>query len=270
VISVFEELSEDDLYAILKNPNNPVIVSKKLDFKAYDIWVKFEDRALRALARLAYEEQTGARGLVSAVEKVLLKLEKKLPSTDIKKLAVTEEVVKDPEGMLQEIISTPDDPRWTQLYEKLVQDEKESVKQYVKDNQTVLAGISEIPLTPSRIDLIADVYAMSACGINAVMSKIGTYYDQIKKVEAYFFKTHDLNINLDEDAVDVVILEMFSSPTALGDFYKELTTKFEYGFKLIRDKVGQNTFVITKEAMENPEEFFNNLVKKIYTGTSKS
>ena len=270
VISVFEELSEDDLYAILKNPNNPVIVSKKLDFKAYDIWVKFEDRALRALARLAYEEQTGARGLVSAVEKVLLKLEKKLPSTDIKKLAVTEEVVKDPEGMLQEIISTPDDPRWTQLYEKLVQDEKESVKQYVKDNQTVLAGISKIPLTPSRIDLIADVYAMSACGINAVMSKIGTYYDQIKKVEAYFFKTHDLNINLDEDAVDVVILEMFSSPTALGDFYKELTTKFEYGFKLIRDKVGQNTFVITKEAMENPEEFFNNLVKKIYTGTSKS
>ena len=270
VISVFEELSEDDLYAILKNPNNPVMVSKKLDFKAYDISAKFEDRALRALAHLAYGEQTGARGLVSAMEKVLLKLEKKLPSTDIEKLPVTEEVVKDPEGMLQKIISAPDDPRWTQLYEKLDQDEKESVKQYVKDNQAVLAGISEIALTPSRIDLIADLYAMSACSINAVMSKIGTYYDQVKKVEAYFYKTHDLNINLDEDAIDVVILEMFSSPTALGDFYKQLTTKFEYGFKLIRDRVGQNTFVITKEAMENPEEFFNNLVKKIYTGTSES
>ncbi len=270
VISVFEQLSEDDLYAILKNPNNPVTVSKKLDFNAYDISAKFEDRALRALAHLAYGEQTGARGLVSAIEKVLLKLEKKLPSTDIKKLPVTEEVVKDPEGMLQEIISAPDDPRWTQLYEKLVQDEKESVKQYVKDNQAVLADISEIALTPSRIDLIADLYAMSACGINAVMSKIGTYYDQIKKVEAYFYKTHDLNINLDEDAIDVVILEMLSSPTALGDFYKQLTTKFEYGFKLIRDRVGQNTFVITKEAMENPEKFFDNLVKKIYSETPES
>jgi hypothetical protein len=80
-------------------------------------------------------------------------------------------------------------------------------------------------------------------------------------------KTHDLNVSLDEDAIDVVILGMFSSPTALGDFYKELTTKFEYGFKLIRDKVGQDTFIITKEAMENPEEFFNDLVRKIYSET---
>jgi hypothetical protein len=151
-----------------------------------------------------------------------------------------------------------------------VHEEKELVKQYVKDNQAALADKSKIALTPSRIDLIADLYAMSACGLNAVMAKIRTYYDQIKKVEAYFYKTHDLNINLDEDAIDVVILDMFSSPTALGDFYKQLTTKFEYGFKLIRDRVGQNTFVITKEAMENPEEFFNNLVKRIYAEPSES
>ncbi|MBW1675667.1 MAG: AAA family ATPase [Deltaproteobacteria bacterium] len=270
VISVFEELSENDLYTILKNPNNPVIVSKKLDFKAYDISVKFEDKALRALAHLAYEQQTGARGLVSVIEKVLLKLEKKLPSTEIKRLPVTEEVIKDPEGMLQKIISTPDDPRWTQLCEKLAHDEKKSVKEYVKNNQAVLADMSKIALTPSRIDLIADIYAMSAWSINGVMAKIGTYYDQVKKVEAYFYKTHDLNINLDEDAIDVVIREMFSSPTALGDFYKQLTTKFEYGFKLIRDRVGRDTFVITKEAMENPEGFFNDLVKKIYTETPES
>ncbi len=270
VISVFEELSEDDLYAILKNPNNPVIVSKKLDFGAYDISVKFEDLALRAIAHLAYEERTGARGLVSAIEKILLKLEKKLPSTEIKKLSVTEEVVKDPEGMLQEIISTPDDPRWTQSYEKLVHDEKEWIQRYVRDNQAMLADKPKIPLTPSRIELIADAYAISACEINAVMAKIWTYYDQIKKVEAYFYKTHDLNISLDEEAIDAVILKMFSSQTALGDFYKELTTNFEYGFKLIRDRVGQKTFVITKQALENPEEFFNNLVKKVYTETSES
>ena len=270
VVSAFEKLSEDDLYAILKNPNNPVIVSKKLDFKAYDISVKFEDRALRALAVLAYEEQTGARGLLSAIEKVLLKLEKKLPSTAIKRLSVTEELVRDPEGMLQKIISTPDDPAWTQSYERLVHDEKESIKQYVKNNQAVLAEKSKVALTPSRIDLIADLYATSTCELNAVMAKIGTCYDQIKKVEAYFYKSHDLKINLDEDAIDVVMLEMFSSPTALGDFYKQLTTKFEYGFKLIRDRVGQNTFVVTKEALENPEKFFNNLVKEIYTETSES
>ena len=268
VVAVFEQLNEDDLYNILKNPNNPVIVSKKLDFNAYDISVKFDDQTLRALAHLAYEEQTGARGLVSAIEKVLLKLEKKLPSTDVKKLPVTEEMVMDPEGMLQKIISTPDDPRWAQCYEDLAHDEKESVKQYVRENRAVLAEKSKIALTPSRIDLIANVFSMSARELNGVMTKIGLCYEQIKKVEAYFHKTHGLNVRLDEDAVDLVILDMFSSATALGDFYKQLTTNFEYGFKLIRDKIGQNAFVITKEALENPEEFFNNLVKKIYTKTT--
>ncbi|NVL91072.1 MAG: AAA family ATPase [Desulfobacterales bacterium] len=265
VLSVFEQLSEDDLYTILKNPNNPVILSKKLDFKAYDISVNFEDGALRAIAHLAHEEQTGARGLVSAIEKVLLKLEKKLPSTGIKKLSVTKEVVKDPKGMLQKIISTPDDPMWTQLYEKLDQEGKESIKQYIKSNQAMLAERSKIALTTSRIDLIAELYTLWTSDINAIMQKIENFYEQIKKVEAYFYKTHDLNIRLDEDAIDIVILEMISSPTALGDFYKELTTKFEYGFKLIRDKIGKDTFVITKEALENPENFFNNLVKKVYS-----
>ena len=270
VLSIFERLNEEDLYTILVNPNNPVILSKKLDFKAYDISVVFEDKALLALAHLAYTEQTGARGLVGAMEKVLLELEKKLPSTNIKKLPVTEEVVKNPEEMLQKKISAPDDPLWTDLYDKLVRDEKESIKEYIKNNQAVLAESSKIALTPSRIDLIADAYVTGISDINAVMEKIETYHDQIKKVEAYFFKTHDLNISLDEDAIDVVVLDMFSSSTALGDFYKELTSKFEYGFKLIRDKVGRNAFVITKEALENPERFFNNLIKNIYSEASES
>ena len=67
----------------LRNPNNPIVLGKKKDFKSYDIDIEFEDEALYDLAAKAYEEKTGARGLVSAVEKVLLKFEKKLPSTDI-------------------------------------------------------------------------------------------------------------------------------------------------------------------------------------------
>jgi ATP-dependent Clp protease ATP-binding subunit ClpX len=264
VVSVFEQLTEDDLYDILKNPNNPVIVSKKLDFQAYDISVKFDDRALRRLAHLAHQERTGARGLVSTIEKVLLQFEKRLPSTDIKKLPITEEVVENPRRVLEEMLSTLEDPKWTGLYEKLVEDEKTSIRQYIRNNQSVLAEKSQVPLTPSRIDLIVDVYAMGTWEMNTVFKKIATYYDQVKKVEAYFYKTHDLNITLEEDAIDRIILQMFASPTALGDFYKELTTKFEYGFRLIRDRIGQNAFKITKEALDNPEEFFNRLVKQIY------
>ncbi len=72
--AVLEPLDENDLYEILKNPSNPIILGKKLDFDAYGIDIKFDDQALRLLARDASLENTGARGLISAVEKALLRL----------------------------------------------------------------------------------------------------------------------------------------------------------------------------------------------------
>ena len=48
------------------------------------------------MAEKAYEEKTGARGLVSVVEKALLKFEKQFPSTDHKQLLVTRAVVENP------------------------------------------------------------------------------------------------------------------------------------------------------------------------------
>jgi ribosomal protein L14E/L6E/L27E len=265
VISLFEKLSEDDLFAILKNPNNPVILSKKLDFRAYGIDVKFDDRALRALAQLAYQEGTGARALVSVIEKVLVKLEKRLPSTDIKKLPVTEKVVKDPEGALQEIVSKANSAKWERLYEKIVQDEKDSIKKYVQAYQAVLTDRYDMVLTRSRRSLIADVYAMSTFDMNAAMEKISRDYDQIKNIQDYFSETHDLDVTLAEDAIDVVIGQMKASQTGLRNFYKKLTSDFEDGFQLIRDRTGKSNFVVTKEALEDPEQFLNDLVKEMYT-----
>jgi endopeptidase Clp ATP-binding regulatory subunit ClpX len=265
VISLFEKLSEDDLFAILKNPNNPVILSKKLDFRAYGIDVKFDDRALRALAQLAYQEGTGARALVSVIEKVLVKLEKRLPSTDIKKLPVTEKVVKDPEGALQEIVSKANSAKWERLYEKIVQHEKDSIKKYVQAYQAVLTDRYDMVLTRSRRSLIADVYAMSTFDMNAAMEKISRDYDQIKNIQDYFSETHDLDVTLAEDAIDVVIGQMKASQTGLRNFYKKLTSDFEDGFQLIRDRTGKSNFVVTKEALEDPEQFLNDLVKEMYT-----
>ena len=76
VIALFEHLESDDLYAILRNVNNPVIIGKKKDFKAYGIDIRFEDAALKKIAEYGFREKTGARGLVSAIERVLIKFEK--------------------------------------------------------------------------------------------------------------------------------------------------------------------------------------------------
>ena len=101
VVAVLDDLDCDDLLQILRNPKCNVILSKKRDFRAYGIAIQFADEALQLLAENAYEEHTGARGLVSAVEKILLGFERKLPSLDVDAFSVTAEVVRDPTGELR-------------------------------------------------------------------------------------------------------------------------------------------------------------------------
>jgi endopeptidase Clp ATP-binding regulatory subunit ClpX len=124
VTTVFERLEVDDLYTILKNPNNPIILGKKKDFKSYGIDIQFEDEALYELAVKAYGEKTGARGLVSAVEKVLIKFEKRLPSTDIRKFVVTQAVVEDPGRELERLLRDPSNPEMLEKFESLLSREK--------------------------------------------------------------------------------------------------------------------------------------------------
>ena len=105
VVAVLEELSRDDLLEILRSPMSSVVLSKVRDFLAYGIELRFADEALQLLADHALEERTGARGLVSAVEKVLLDFECRLPSLDLSAFQVTPEVVGDPAGVLERFVS---------------------------------------------------------------------------------------------------------------------------------------------------------------------
>ena len=104
VMGVLDELTIEDLLSILRNPKCNVILSKKRDFRAYGITIEFQDEALQLLARRAFEEHTGARGLVGAVEKALLVFEKKLPSVGIKKFTVTTRTIEQPDESLSQIL----------------------------------------------------------------------------------------------------------------------------------------------------------------------
>ena len=212
VRAVFEHLTEDDLYEILKNPNNPIILGKKLDFAAYDIEVKFEDRLLQILAGHAFAENTGARGLVSAVEKALLDFERKLPSAGINEFPATSNIVDNPETFLKTIAGATKKQETHQLFGRLIQQEKENIKEYLKENQKNLADKYNLTMTPSRLDVVATCYAKNTLDIGQVIKKIKSHYDEIKKIELYFFKNHDINIVLEEDAIDFIIEKLIESP----------------------------------------------------------
>ncbi|MBW1803483.1 MAG: AAA family ATPase, partial [Deltaproteobacteria bacterium] len=133
VVVVFDELTRDDLVEILKNPNNPIIISKRQDFKAYGIDIKFEEEALVKIAELAEKEKTGARGLVSAIEKVLIPFEKNLPSTYIKRLLVTPELVDNPEAELASFKKDPDSPERSDRFEKQKKQELMDLRAFIAE-----------------------------------------------------------------------------------------------------------------------------------------
>jgi hypothetical protein len=260
VRAVFEKLTEEDLFEILKSPNNPIILGKKLDFGAYGIAVKFEEEALRYLAQLAYSENTGARGLVSAIERVLLIFENQLPSSNIRKFPVTFSLVQNPQGALRKLLAKPEEPTWEETFDRLAAEEIVTIKDYVSSHRKSLSEKYSLTLTPSRIDIVAAYYGKQVLDIGSVIKKIRSCYDEIKKTELIFFKNHDINIILEDDAIDYIIGQIVGNALHVDDFYKQLTENFEYGLKLMQEKTGKNRFFITKDALINPEGYLSKLI----------
>ena len=260
VRAVFENLSENDLFEILKNPNNPIILGKKLDFAAYGIDIKFDQTALQYLARSAFEENTGARGLVSAVEGALLTFEKALPSVDIKHFPVTEDVIRKPSEALEKLIADPRSKSLEKQFNDLSRQEGEAIKEHLDANSARLADKYSLTMTPSRMEIIALYYSRHITDIGKAVQQIKSYYDEVKRIELYFFKNHDINIVLEEDAIDFIIDKLVSHDIHLDAFYKQLNLDFEHGLKLVREKTGRNRFFITRDALLGPEDFIRNML----------
>ena len=95
IIVSLDNLDEDALVRIIKEPKNALYKQYQKLFKLDGIELEFEDEAFRAIAHLAIERNTGARGLRSIVEGIMLKPMYELPSDKtVEKVVVTAKYVK--------------------------------------------------------------------------------------------------------------------------------------------------------------------------------
>jgi ATP-dependent Clp protease ATP-binding subunit ClpX len=95
VLTSLEELSEDALIQILREPKNSLTKQYSALFAMENAELEFRDDALQAIAKKAMNRKTGARGLRSIVEAVLLDTMYELPSmTNVSKVVVDETVIR--------------------------------------------------------------------------------------------------------------------------------------------------------------------------------
>lgn len=107
---VCEELDEEDLFQILTRSEGSIIKQHRASFGAFGIEVDFTPEALREIARQAYLEGTGARGLLTVCEKIFRDFKYELPSTAVKRFEVDKKLVKNPQASLKKILKTAGRP----------------------------------------------------------------------------------------------------------------------------------------------------------------
>ncbi len=94
VVATLDQLDEDSLVAILKDPKNSLTKQYTLLFDMENVDLEFRPEALRAVAKKALERKTGARGLRSILEHVLLNAMYELPGLEgVSKVVVDENCI---------------------------------------------------------------------------------------------------------------------------------------------------------------------------------
>ena len=269
VHGVFDELSAKDLYDILRNPNNPITISKKHDFQAYGIDIHFEDDALNKMANLAYDEKTGARGLVSVVEKVLIQFEKKLPSTDIKEFLVTSEMVDNPERELVSLLEDPDNPEFKQRIGKNLEYERKFLKSYIEKKRDHLKRIHKIEVDELITSLIIEMYLSMGTDINSAIREIHGMKKEVGEYEVAFFERYGFKISFSSDAFTEIVKMTLETQTSALSVCEKLSKEFEYAFRLIKERTGRDEFTLPAQAVRDTQTYLNTLIKKYYSETTE-
>jgi ATP-dependent Clp protease ATP-binding subunit ClpX len=95
IIASLHEISEDDMVRILTEPKNSIVKQYQKLFEMDDAVLKFEDDALRAIAKKAIARKTGARGLRAIIEERMIDIMYELPEYSGYEVLITKEVIED-------------------------------------------------------------------------------------------------------------------------------------------------------------------------------
>ena len=96
IVVGLDELTEEELVRILVEPKNSIVAQFKKLFSLDNVELEMGEDTLSAIAKIAHEDTTGARGLRSVIEKSLLKLQFTLPKLakdGLEKVIITKEFI---------------------------------------------------------------------------------------------------------------------------------------------------------------------------------
>jgi endopeptidase Clp ATP-binding regulatory subunit ClpX len=206
---VCAHLTEDDLFEIMKRSEGSIIRQYRRDFEAYGIDALFEDDALRTIAKLAAEEKTGARGLLTVCERILRDFKYDLPGMGVTQFTVDDRLIQNPHGTLAMLLEAGRERR-----------EREQAA------------------------------AIIAFGEG-------------------FTSDYSVKMRFNDDAIANLIARADWEKVSVVHLCQRLFKDYEFGLKLAQRREGAE-FVITPEAIDDPDKFLSDWLVGTYRGNPAS
>jgi len=264
IVAVLDDLDEGDLYKILKNRYSSVVTAKKQDFKSYDVDVRFTDDSLRAIAALAHRDKTGARSLVSAMERVLVGFERVLPSTEIARFTVTADVVADPRKALDEIVADDLHPSRCGLFDEVDRAERAELFEELIQRESEFEKLFGRGLDGWALQTVVDAAVNQGLSMESVYRRYFEVEESIHAFEREFEALYGLKIRfMDEALQELISLVLNGSEEALI-VCRKIFQNYHHGLKLVMERSGDTSFNIPKEAIKDPEHFLNETIQRTY------
>jgi hypothetical protein len=177
---------------------------------------------------------------------------------------VTPEVVKDPKANLKKILDNPEDPELVARYEKVFEAEKTATKKAILDREVRYRENYGPAFTEERVDLVVSWHLLSGMDLDGIFEEIVSMIGEVKAYESNFLDKKKIPIRFAEDAVDEILHRAVTKGESVTDICQQVSADYDYALKLIMDKTGEQEFIITREAIEDPETFINELIRRSY------
>jgi endopeptidase Clp ATP-binding regulatory subunit ClpX len=258
VVAALNSLSKDDFIEILQGLNSSVVLGKKQDFNGYGIKLQFEQEAFVAIAEKAVAEKTGARGLLSVMESVLLGFEKNLPSTSMKYLVVSADLVHHPRETLEKLLAGKTQAaKHKKRYEELRQEEYDRIEEVLLSTHSSYLFEHGLQLTDQRIQLMINLAQDEILDIRDVCDEFIILVDYIRDYGMTASEECNINITFEEEAIDRILSLSSLTLDSVSTICEKMFTALDYGLRLIGQKTENGEMIIPVSGVETPEKFIN-------------
>ncbi len=93
---------------------------------------------------------------------------------------------------------------------------------------------------------------------------MGNLHQQVRHFEERFQEDHDLTLHFEDDAVDGILEEALNREVPALSVCQNLAEDLEHALKLVRDRTSQDSFLLTREAIDNLDAYLNQVIRDHY------